>query len=498
MIVYLILLAVALGFFWFRGKYSYWKERNVPFVEPSFPFGSLKGMNKRHLAMLAQDLYNELKDSGKKFGGIWFFVNPVALILDLDFAKDVFVKDFQYFHDRGLYSNEKADPISAHLVTLEGSKWKNMRSKLTPTFTSGKMKMMFPTLVRVSDEFIECLECEAAKGVEVEMKDFLARFTTDIIGNCAFGLECNSLKNPDADFRIMGRKALSMTPMIFLRRMMAITFKGLARKLNVRTTDPEVAQFFIKAVEDTIDYREKNNIQRNDFMDLMIKLKNSEPLEDANSSQLGPITINEIVAQSFVFFVGGFETSATTMSYCLYELARNQEVQSRARENVLQILQKHGSLTYEAVHEMRYIENCINESLRMYPPLPNLLRETTKDYHVPEMNVTLQKNYQVLLPVYAIHHDPRYHPDPETFNPDRFNPDQSANRHPMAFVPFGEGPRNCIGLRFGMMQARVGLAVLLKNFRFRLSPKTPVPLKIVANSSVLTSEGGLWLHIERL
>ncbi|XP_053697004.1 cytochrome P450 6a2-like [Sabethes cyaneus] len=499
MLFYLILLAVSLGFYVVGRRYAYWKNRNVPYVEPSFPFGNLSGMSKRHMALLAQDSYRQLKDCGKKFGGIFFFINPVALILDLDFAKDVFIKDFQYFHDRGVYSNEKADPITTHLVSMEGIKWKNLRTKLTPTFTTGKMKMMFPTITAVAEEFRKCMLVEAQNGGEVEMKEFLSRFTTDVIGTCAFGLECNSLKDPEAKFRQMGKKALTMTPMGFIRRIFSVTFRDLSRALGVRISDPEVSDFFMNAVRETIEYRERNKINRNDFMDLLIKLKNAESIDENNTEQLGRLTFNEIAAQAFVFFLAGFETSSTAMSYCLYELAQNQELQDKARSNVESVLAKYdGAMTYEAVHEMRSIENCINESLRKYPPIPNILRDTTKDYHVSGMNVTLEKGNRVLLPVYAIHHDARYYPDPERFDPERFSPEQTAQRHSMAFLPFGEGPRVCIGMRFGMMQARVGLAYLLQNFRFKLSPKTPRELQLNASSSVLASQGGLWLHIETL
>ncbi|XP_058819736.1 cytochrome P450 6a8-like [Topomyia yanbarensis] len=499
MLFYFVLLAVSLAFYWVGRRYAYWKQRGVPYVEPSFPFGNITQMRKRHIALLMQDAYLQLKDCGKKFGGVFFFINPVAIILDLDFAKDVFVKDFQYFHDRGVYSNERGDPISAHLVTMEGTKWKNLRAKLTPTFTSGKMKMMYPTITGVAEEFRKCMQVEADNGGEVEMKEFLARFTTDVIGTCAFGLECNSLSDPDAKFRQMGRKALAMTPMGFLRRIFSVTFRDLAKALNIKIVDPEVSNFFMNAVRDTIEYREKNKIQRNDFMDLLIKLKNAEPIDDGTPEQLGRLTFNEIAAQAFVFFLAGFETSSTAMSYCLYELAKNQELQDKARKNVEEVLARNdGKMTYEAVHEMRYIENCINESLRKYPPVPNILRNTNKDYPVPDMNVTLEKGYRVLLPIYAIHHDARYYPDPERYEPDRFSPEECAKRHQMAFVPFGDGPRICIGMRFGLMQARVGLAYLLQNFRFKLSPKTPRVLKLVASSAILTSEGGLWLHIENL
>ncbi|XP_058453121.1 cytochrome P450 6a2-like [Malaya genurostris] len=497
MFILFVLLTVALAIYWVRRKYAYWKHRGVPYVAPSFPVGNLN--QTRSLALQMQDVYVKLKDCGRKFGGVFFFVEPLAIILDLDFAKDVFVKDFQYFHDRGVYSNEKADPITAHLVTMEGTKWRNLRAKLTPTFTAGKMKMMFPTIIGVAEEFRKCMQVEAKNGGVVDMKEFVARFTTDVIGTCAFGLDCNSLKDPNAKFRRMGRKIFTITPRIFLRRMFCLTFRDLARFLNFRLSDPEVSDFFMNVVRETIEFRERNKIDRDDFMDLLIKLKNADPIDNGTPAKLNRLTFNEIAAQAFVFFIAGFETSSAAMSFCLYELAQNQEIQDKARKNVQEVLARHeGKMTYEAVHEMRYIENCINESLRKYPPVTNILRNTSKDYHVPDMNVTLEKGYRVLLPVYAIHHDARYYPDPEKYDPDRFSPEETAKRHQMAFVPFGDGPRICIGMRFGMMQARVGLAYLLQNFRFKLSPKTSRQLEFLASNAILASKGGLWLHIENL
>ncbi|EAT39029.1 AAEL009138-PA [Aedes aegypti] len=497
MLLFLLLSVVTAAYLWVIWRYSYWKRRSVPYVEPSFPFGNLQGLNKRHFGLLTQDVYSKLKGTGCKFGGMFFFVNPMVVILNLDFAKDVFVKDFQYFHDRGEYSNEKADPIMAHLVTMEGTKWKNLRTKLTPVFTSGKMKMMFPIITAVAEEFRKCMAKEADKGEDIEMKELLARFTTDVIGNCAFGLECNSLMDPEAEFRKMGRKAMAMSSADFLRRKLCNSFRGLAKLLGVRLSDPDVSDFFMNAVRSTIEYRERNKVQRNDLMDLLIKLKNAE-LIDEKSDRLGPLTFNEIAAQAFVFFLAGFESSSTAMSFCLYELAKNQELQDKARRNINEVLVKHGTLTYEALYEMTYIENCINESLRKYPPVTNIVRNVSKPYRVPGMNVTLEEDCRVLLPVYAIHHDPSLYPNPDQFDPERFNPENSAARHPMAFVPFGEGPRICIGLRFGSMQARIGLTYLLKNFRFTLSEKMHDPLKMMSNTIILASEGGLWMRIEKL
>ncbi|XP_062552482.1 probable cytochrome P450 6a13 [Armigeres subalbatus] len=495
--IYLSVLAVTLAVLWVRKRYSYWKERGIPYSEPSFPAGNIPGMGRtKHFSALMQHCYNDLKGKGP-IGGMFFFINPVALAMDLDMIKNVLVKDFQYFHDRSVYYNEKDDPLSAHLLAIEGTKWKNLRAKLTPTFSSGKMKMMFPTIIGVAEEFQKLMKTEMSKNDEIEMKEILARFTTDVIGNCAFGLECNSLHDPEAEFRRMGRKIFSV-PGGLLRVFIAQQFRSIALSLRIVLTDKEVSKFFIGAVKDTVKYREENKIERNDFMSLLMKLKNAEPLEDGNVSKMDPLTVEQIAAQAFVFFLAGFETSSTAMSYCLYELAHNIDLQNKARKCVTDAIKKHGSMTYEAIQDMPYIDQCINESLRKYPPVSNLARKVTKDYKLPNSDVVLQKGSTLIVPVYAIHHDPEYYPDPERFDPDRFAPDQVAKRHPYTFLPFGEGPRICIGMRFGVMQARVGLAYLLKDFKFTLSNRTPVPLKISPRTLILTSEGGLWLKVEQL
>lgn len=113
---------------------------------------------------------------------------------------------------------------------------------------------------------------------------------------------------------------------------------------------------------------------------------------------------------------------------------------------------------------------------------------------MPDTDKIIEKGTMVMVPVYGIHHDPDYYPDPEVFNPDRFAPD--AERNANAFLPFGEGPRTCIGLRFGLMQARVGIAMLLRQFKFSVCDKTMIPLVFATNNVVLSPKGGLYLKIE--
>lgn len=356
-------VSLVLAAYWFiRKKYSYWADRGVSYVEPRLPYGNLKIPGKsQHFALTTAEYYNLKKGSGP-FCGIYFFLSPVALALDVGFIRNVLIKDFQYFQDRGAFYNEKDDPLSAHLFNLEPGKWKELRSKLTPTFTSGKMKFMLPTIVDVADQFHLCLT-NIIKGNEevLEMRELLGRFTTDVIGTCAFGIDCNSLKDPNAKFRQMGRKVFETPKVNIVSRTLMKSFQSVARALKLRAHHKDVTDFFLNVVKETVAYREENNVQRNDFMNLLIQLKNEGHLSDDPKSKVGCLTINEIAAQAYVFFLAGFETSSTALTFCLYELALQKDIQNKARDEINTVLQKYdGKLTYEAVGEMVYIDHIIN------------------------------------------------------------------------------------------------------------------------------------------
>lgn len=136
--------------------------------------------------------------------------------------------------------------------------------------------------------------------------------------------------------------------------------------------------------------------------------------------------------------------------------------------------------------------------MRKYSIASVLIRKALTNYQVPGSKLIIEKDEIVIIPVDAIHHDPDIYPNPEEFQPERFNADQINQRHAMSWLPFGEGPRNCIGLRFGKLQAMIGLTLLLNNFYFTLSPQTPVPMIFNPKSFVLAPKGGIFLNIQRI
>ena len=179
-------------------------------------------------------------------------------------------------------------PAMRHLLHMQGEPWKVMRQKLTPAFTSGKMKMMFYLIEACSNELTKALEPIAEKDGRIVVKDFIARFTTDVIATCAFGLQSNSIQNPNDEFRENGKKIFeTVSTLQLLKQRIAFSFPWVIKKLHLMKPFSIVPQdFFLKIISETVAYREKNGVIRNDFIDLLIKIKNNKNLyeEDKNGT----------------------------------------------------------------------------------------------------------------------------------------------------------------------------------------------------------------------
>ncbi|KAH8401701.1 hypothetical protein KR009_007402, partial [Drosophila setifemur] len=477
---------------------KYWQDLSIPCEEPHVLWGSMQGVRvKRSFNDIWQSYYKKFRGTGP-FAGFYWFRRPAVFVLDTTLAKHILVKEFNKFTDRGFFSNPEDDPLSGQLFLLDGHKWKSMRNKLSPTFTSGKMKFMFPTVVKVGHEFTEVFGQMLEKGSVVEVRELLARFTTDVIGTCAFGIECSSLKDPEAEFRVMGRRALKDERLGAIGIAFVNSFPNLARRLHMKMSSDHITKFFLRIVRETVSFREQNNIRRNDFMDQLIDLKN-KPLMTSDTGENVNLTIEEITAQAFVFFAAGFETSSTTMGFALYELAQHQDIQDRVRKEIQEVNQKYnGELSYENVKELEYLDQVISETLRLYTVLPVLNRQCLEDFVVPENpKYVIKKGMPILIPAGPMHRDEKLYPNPDTFNPDNFSPERVKERDSIEWLPFGDGPRNCIGMRFGLMQSRIGLALLIKDFKFSVCEQTPIPMKYDKEVFLISSESGVYLKVER-
>uniref|UniRef100_A0A1A9WGR5 Cytochrome P450 n=1 Tax=Glossina brevipalpis TaxID=37001 RepID=A0A1A9WGR5_9MUSC len=487
-------------------NYTYWKRRGVLHETPLPLLGNFKGVGRKQAIYdVTERIYKKFKNVAP-FAGVYMFLTPALLIFDLNLVKYILIKDFNNFHDRSVFNNVKDDPLTGHLFALEGDQWKAMRTKLSPVFTSARMKFMFPTILKVGQQFTEALTdiFKSSSDQVLEIKDLCARFSTDVIGNCVFGVECNSCKDPQSEFRVMGRSIFNEPRHHPIIQAFMATNPKLAQNLRMKFIPDKISAFILNLMRQSIDYRMKNKIKRNDFVQLLMELRNETEYEEQNEKlekidlSLG-LTLEQMAAQAFVFFIAGFETSSATMSFCLYELAKHLDIQTKLRLQIENVIEQHNNeLTYEALNSMPYMDQVIAETLRLYPFVPNLIRKCCQSYQVPNTTLVIEKGATILLPVRAIHHDAEFYEEPEKFKPERFEASEIENRHPCAYLPFGDGPRNCIGMRFGKMQTKIGLIAFLRKYSVDLCDKTEIPLELDHKKFTVSPKNGIYLKINEV
>lgn len=413
---------------WYEDYYKYWKKRGFISDGHNFPLDSLTGTGtKYHFAEQFDKIYNRFK--GHPTVGVFLASEPGLFVHDPALIQTILVQDFKSFHDHHLYYNAETDPISAHLFSIEGQAWKDRRTKLTPIFTSGKMKMMFGIVHEIGDKFVDAINGELKMSTNVEMHEWLARFTTDVIGSIAFGIDCNCLENPNTDFRKYGKQIFkNETYWKTLKFVFVNSFQKFSRKMGFMLNDRSVAEFFLKIFTETIEYREKSEIKRNDYVHLLLQLKRK-----------GMLSLREMSAEAFIFYIGGFDTSSSLMDFILYELALNQDIQNKLRDEIEDGLKENdGKLTYELISQFKYLNMVLNEGLRKYPPISTITRKCTKEFKIPGSELVIPKGILVLIPSYSIHRDPQYYSNPDSFDPERFSEENIRNRKPFTFLPFGK------------------------------------------------------------
>ncbi|CAG2173519.1 unnamed protein product [Oppiella nova] len=207
------------------------------------------------------------------------------------------------------------------------------------------------------------------------------------------------------------------------------------------------------------------------------------------------LTEDEILAQALVFLLVGYETTASTLSFCTYELALNPSVQDILYEEISSAIDSDGEISYEELSRLSYLDAVLSETLRLYTPFPRLSRIASTDYKLGKTGINVSKGQQIEIPVYAIHHSEEYFENPFKYDPDRFLPQNRHKITPYTYLPFGAGPRNCIGMRFALMETKVCLAHIIRRFKFFATDKTDVPLKY-KRSLNLTSAQRIVVGIE--
>jgi len=521
LVVGVILLTLV---WWVEGRVAHFRQQGVkgplvlPFVGTSY-LHFYKGMK------------NQDWDVTQQYGRVALLVEhgkPTLLTTKEDLMKQILLKDAPNFINRfgAVAQTQLYDPVMRfNLLRLKDAEWKRVRSLLTPTFSTGKIRDMTSQITECAELLCKNLDNAAEQGVEFEAKSYCGAFTMDSIAKIAFGIEVDSQKDPNDDFVKYAQMAMDFklsNPALLVTLFCPPLIPLVCGLGGYMMMNQESIRFFGSVTDQLLSSQEKmqGDGTKRSFIRLMIDAHheenepNDEQTDDtdditANIDDVTPktkdsdintkasakkgLTRTEVLAQGILFFLAGYDTTATTLSFLMYSMACNQELQEKLHQEVFSVSEKQG-INYSSVNDMEYLDRCIQESLRLYPPAHRIDRVASNDVTIG--NLHIPAGTVVAMPIHTIHRDPEYWPNPEEFDPDRFLPEVKQTRPTWHYLPFGLGPRKCIGMRLALLEVKLAAARIFHDFRILTNAQTQIPVTF-KKMGLLNAERGLWLTADK-
>ncbi|XP_078096282.1 cytochrome P450 3A24-like [Mustelus asterias] len=475
---WILLLTFLLLLAWYSVlPYGLFKRIGVPGPRP-LPFIGTVHHYRKGLLEFDVECY-------KKYGKMWGIYDgrlPILSIMDIDLIKTIFVKEFYT-----LFTNRRNFGLNGlfqeSILIVEDDHWKRIRSVLSPAFTSGRLKEICPIIKRYAENLVKNTEKRAKLNESVDMKDIFGAYSMDVIISTAFSVDVDSINNPN-DLFVTNAKELVKFNILDPTLLLSFIFPAIIpvlEKLGFCFFSRHVNDFFMSVLTDLKAKRQKGvQTDRVDFLQLMVDSQmtetSSQNQDDVSKSTDKALTDMEILAQALTFIIAGYETSSSTLSFAAYNLAMHPDVQKKLQQEIDEAFPNKAPPTYDGVMQLEYLEMVISETLRLFPPASRIDRVCKKDVQLNGVNIP--KGTVVMVPAYVLHRDPAYWPEPEEFRPERFSKENKQSRDPCLFLPFGMGPRNCIGMRFAQLVMKMALASFFQHLTFVPCEETPIPLEL--------------------
>nr|QVK45587.1 cytochrome P450 [Brachionus paranguensis] len=462
-------------------SYRFFKKLGIRNVDYKFLYGNFPELLQK------KSNSNLLREWTQKYGKTYGYFEghlPVLVTSDLDIIQEVFIKQYSNFSakKRRLISPNDDHP-SLNLINSTGVRWKRMRNIMNPTFSSAKIRELSPDLIKCTERLIEILDHEQEKSINIT--NFFKRFTMDSIWNCAFGVDAEIQINRDNEyfvncektFQIYGEKNLPILIGMYFHEFRALTFsvlnlmnKLMSKFVNIESRLPLF--WFMNRVFKIVDKRKQDGIRKRDYLQLLIDAEGSTSgdinlkADSFSNVQLEKkMTIDEIKQNVTLFMFAGYETTSTMLSYSAHTLAKYQDEQKRLYDEIKEFFDSDNDakIDSDSVQKLEYLDMFLKEVMRFYPIGP-MTRRCTKKTNVK--GIDIPKDLVIAVDALSVHFDPDvWGPvDPKEFYPERFS--KEFKRHPCAFMGFGAGPRNCIGMKFALVELKIALCKILLKYEF--------------------------------
>lgn len=477
----LLLTVLVTIFLYYHHRYQFWKRRGIPGPRPLPIFGNLSIYFHRPYF----DAFVQMEKKHGKGYGIYNGLTPKLVVTDLDLLKDIMIKNFSNFTDRRTDGFDH--PLEREfMLVMEGKDWKRLRNIMSPAFSSSKLKRMVELFESCSNKVLEHID--KAKGNSIEVKRLFKQFTVDVIGKTAFGVDFGDVYN-NMDSRL--ENSLYFFQPSTIRTVLSYILPSWIKSLtSFSVFNRSALQDFASIARAMVNERRKETPGHHDFLSLLLD---------------GDVSESEIISNIILLFWVAFETAAYHLSYTMWCLARYPDVQEKLFQEIMDACG--GDVTKincDLVSSLPYFDAVSNESLRLYPPSTFTERKVSKDcvlrYKEPDgmvKNIHLPRGTLIFIPIYAIHHSEEYWKDPEEFIPERFL-GELEDRHPFSFLPFGHGPRNCIGSRYETLESKVIMAKLVSRYQISLMDGDgDRSLDLSSTNDELLMTPDIWLKFER-
>ncbi|KAK4880506.1 hypothetical protein RN001_008652 [Aquatica leii] len=439
----------------------------------------------------------------KRYVGFFQFHEPTLLLRDPELIRTIMAKEFASFPDHSIFNRGICEPYEGLFFITAKRGWHDLRSIISPSFSNSKLKYMYKLIDECGNSVVD--HFKSLGEAPIELKDSFSRYANDAIVTTIIGLKCESFKHKDNLIFTVGKKMVDLSGLKGLKVFSYNISPFFTKLFNIQIVTKKNGQVFENIVKETLKMRKEKNFVRPDMINLMIETKAKVNSSDPNSLKTQhklDFTNKDITAAAITLYFAAFDTTSTTLTFLVYSLCTNPEVQEKLHKEVDEAMAScNEELTFEIVMNLRYLGMVMEETLRRWSPGTFIDRLCVKQYTIQPVNpdekpLTINPGDSVWFPISALHQDPKYFEDPKKFDPERFNETNKEKRHPFSFIPFGGGPRTCIGNRYAMFVCKLLLMKIVYNFEILPCEKTQIPLKPTGVISLLPDEG-VWVTFKR-
>ncbi|XP_055467957.1 cytochrome P450 4F6 isoform X2 [Psammomys obesus] len=332
------------------------------------------------------------------------------------------------------------------LLLSAGKKWSHHRRLLTPAFHFDILKpyvKIFNKSVNIMHAKWQCLASEGS--ARLDMFEHISLMTLDSLQKCIFSFDSNCQESPSEYIAAI----LELSALVVKRSQQLLLYSDFLYYLTADGRRFRKACDLVHNFTDAV-IRERRRTLNNQGVDAFLKAKAKTKTLDfidvlllAKDEHGKELSDEDIRAEADTFMFGGHDTTASALSWILYNLARHPEYQERCRQEVQELLRDHNpeEIEWDDLAQLPFLTMCIKESLRLHPPVSIISRRCTHDVELPDGRV-IPKGTVCVVSIFGVHHNPSVWPDPEVYDPFRFDPENIKDRSPLAFIPFSAGPRD--------------------------------------------------------